>query len=550
MESGGQIRGKIRTPEALAQRLTDLRAAGKRIVQCHGCFDLVHPGHVRYLEFARGLGDALVVSVTGDALITKGPDRPYIPQELRAENLAALAFVDFVVIDPHPTACELLEQLRPDVYVKGREYANSQDPRFLREREIVENAGGRVVFHSGEVVYSSTQLIRSLDQDQDLDLCRLRTLCQRNGINAASAAQAVHGWSDSRVLIVGDSIRETYVECDAREAADDAPVLALRKLGERGFWGGAAGLARQVRALGAQATLVTIGGESADGVELIRDLGSEGVRVETPLMRDAFPTKTHVIADDAQLYQVYAGDAIALDSVVERKLGSCIRDQFAQADLLIWADHGFGATPTTMQTRLTERARCDGLTVVGHAGAPGGDLTRMGDLDLVAASERQLRNAMHDTATSLPAVVWALLHETHSRAALIGLHKRGRISFDAGAAGGERPTQLERLRSEFVPSLANHTIDLLGAAEAVIACAGLARSSGASFPMLTYLASAGEALASAQPGRTTVDAGVLLAWLQQRPELTGDATSRFQPDSAVRQRERIAAAAVAPVTSG
>ncbi|RMF73196.1 MAG: cytidyltransferase, partial [Planctomycetota bacterium] len=163
----------------MAQHLRTRRESGKTVVQCHGCFDIVHPGHVRYLQFARQLGDVLIVSLTGDELVGKGPDRPYIPQELRAENLAAFEFVDWVVIDPHPTACELLEQLRPDVYVKGREYADSHDPRFLREREIVESYGGRVVFHSGDVVFSSTRLIESLDDDAHLDECRLRALCDR-----------------------------------------------------------------------------------------------------------------------------------------------------------------------------------------------------------------------------------------------------------------------------------------------------------------------------------------------------------------------------------
>src|SRR5262245_55689923 len=104
---------KIVSLEALAQTVRSLQVDGRTVVQCHGCFDIVHPGHVRYLQFARQLGDVLIVSLTGDALLGKGADRPYIPQELRAENLAALEFVDWVVIDPNPTACELLNMLRP-----------------------------------------------------------------------------------------------------------------------------------------------------------------------------------------------------------------------------------------------------------------------------------------------------------------------------------------------------------------------------------------------------------------------------------------------------
>lgn len=160
----------------LLARVDDTRAAGQTVVHCHGCFDIVHPGYVRYLEFARQQGDLLVVSLTGDSDMGKGDLRPYIPQELRAENLAALQAVDLVYINPHPTACDLLEALRPDVYVKGHEYENSSDAGFLAERDIVLGHGGRVVFSSGDVVFSSTQLIELLGQHPELESEQFDTL--------------------------------------------------------------------------------------------------------------------------------------------------------------------------------------------------------------------------------------------------------------------------------------------------------------------------------------------------------------------------------------
>ena len=104
--------------------LEERRQDGLTVVQCHGCFDIVHPGHLRYLEFASRQGDILVVTVTGDSQINKGDQRPYIPEELRAESLAALEFVDYVCVDRAPTAVDLLRAVKPDVYVKGREYEN------------------------------------------------------------------------------------------------------------------------------------------------------------------------------------------------------------------------------------------------------------------------------------------------------------------------------------------------------------------------------------------------------------------------------------------
>ena len=149
---------KIVGLDALLQRVAEARASGHKIVHCHGCFDIVHPGHIRYLEFARQQGDLLIVSLTGDSEIDKGELRPYIPQELRAENLAALMFVDLVHIHPGPTAEGLLAKVQPDLYVKGAEYAHRPFP----ERTVVEGYGGRVILAELEAGHSTTDLLAEI----------------------------------------------------------------------------------------------------------------------------------------------------------------------------------------------------------------------------------------------------------------------------------------------------------------------------------------------------------------------------------------------------
>src|SRR5689334_7412409 len=105
-------------PELLSFR-NDARAQGRTVVHCHGCFDIVHPGHIHHLQYAKSLGDMLIVSVSADTHVNKGVNRPLIPDDLRAASLAALECVDCVYLNPDPTAVQLLEALQPDVYVKG-----------------------------------------------------------------------------------------------------------------------------------------------------------------------------------------------------------------------------------------------------------------------------------------------------------------------------------------------------------------------------------------------------------------------------------------------
>ena len=107
---------KILPFETAPAVLDKLRAEGKKIVQCHGTFDLLHPGHIHHLEEARALGDLLVVTVTAEKFVNKGPGRPFFNDELRATSLAALVCVDYVVVVPFPAAVEAIECVKPAIY--------------------------------------------------------------------------------------------------------------------------------------------------------------------------------------------------------------------------------------------------------------------------------------------------------------------------------------------------------------------------------------------------------------------------------------------------
>lgn len=494
-------------------------------MQCHGCFDLVHPGHVRYLQGARQLGDVLVVSLTGDSDVNKGPDRPYIPQELRAENLAALEFVDWVVIDPHPTAVGLLRELQPDIYVKGREYANSADPRFLEEQSLVESYGGRVVFHSGDVIFSSTRLIRSLRDDEPLETCRLQALCARTGITAASTAGAIGGLRGLPVLVVGDALREEFVLCDAAEAGEDAPLLALRRIGAAGEWGGAARLALQLAALGARPVLATGGGRDPVSAALVSELTARGVTVYLLPIRDALPVRQTFVADDSKLLRVTHGGTPPPDSLTEKQSYETLAARLDDARALIWCDLGFGLATPGLTWALTGAAQRRGLLTAGTAVGPRTRLAQMRGVELLYCSERRLRDEMHDMGSGLSSVAWELLARCGGRRIIVSLHKRGLIGFDGRAdERDEAPTGATglpgRLHSEFVPALAGRFLDTFGRDEAVLALATGVLATGGSLPVALYLAAAGEALVVSRSGIAPPTATELLDWLATRGELS------------------------------
>ena len=157
------MNAKILALDALAQKADELRAGGRRLVATNGCFDLLHVGHVRYLQAARQLGDALVVGVNGDASVRalKGESRPLNPESDRAEVLAALECVDYVAIFPEVRATEFLQRAQPTVYVKGGDYR----PETLdaEERAALEQIGARIEIIPFEKGYSTSSLIARMN---------------------------------------------------------------------------------------------------------------------------------------------------------------------------------------------------------------------------------------------------------------------------------------------------------------------------------------------------------------------------------------------------
>src|SRR3989344_518944 len=150
---------KILELEELAKKIEVLKSEGKRIVLCHGCFDLMHPGHIKYFQAAKRMGDILVVTVSPDRYVDKGPGRPVFNETLRAESIAALECVDYVAINKWPTAEETLRLLKPNIYVKGQEFASLKDKtgKLQKEYQVLKEIGGEMRF-TNELVFSSTKL--------------------------------------------------------------------------------------------------------------------------------------------------------------------------------------------------------------------------------------------------------------------------------------------------------------------------------------------------------------------------------------------------------
>lgn len=492
------------------------RVAGKTVVHCHGCFDIVHPGHILHLQFARSLGDVLVVSVSADTHVNKGVNRPLIPDDLRAASLAALECVDAVYVNTDPTAEGLLEALRPDVYVKGKEYETNQDPRFLAERETVERHGGRVVFSSGDVVYSSTALIASLSRTDPFQQEKLSRFRERYGLSDAYLQGLLRQMREKRVVVVGDFVLDRYHFCDATGVAGEGPMMSLRARREQDYDGGAGVIALHLAGLGARPVLVSAlaGDETSDGIEM--RLKAAGVRAECQPWRRQVVTKHRYLVDQTKLMKVDEGGASPLDSRQEQLVAEHVLAAAQGAAAVVFADFGYGMITGGLLDRILPALRQRVPILAADVSGKQSNLLRFRSFDLLCPTEREAREVLHDFSSGLGAVVWNLLNATAARQAIVTLGKQGLVTFDRNDRAAE-----DRLRSEYVPALAPHAVDPLGCGDALLATASLTLAAGGSIHAAAFLGSLAAAIEVQELGNEPVTAERLHAQLVgQLPSLS------------------------------
>lgn len=501
------VAAKIVSKGELLAKVAEARAKGEHLVQCHGCFDIVHPGHIRHLRQAKSLGTMLLVSITGDAQIAKGAGRPLIPEELRAENLASLDFVDFVYIDDSKTAVDMLNAVRPDVYVKGKEYEHNDDPRFRAERETVERHGGRVVFSSGDVVFSSTALIASMESSADPFHQRLSQLARTEDLQASRINALTARFRGRRAVVIGETILDTYVMCARPDIASESPVMTLRPQESRRYDGGAAVVARHLAALGAKPLLVTALPESEEAENLIERLGAEGIEVRRLTCGTKIPEKQRFLSGTQKVMKLDLFEPYLLDAGLQRNFIALAREACAEAhtDATIITDFGLGLFSSPMMSELCGEVRSVTEILAGDVSGRRSNLKSMRHMDLISPSEAETRDSFGLQSEGLPLVTWRLLEETQSRAAIITLGAEGLIAFDrlpdCGSDSGEWKS---RLSGEHIPALCPIALDPLGCGDALLASATLGMACSANLVQSAYIGAAAAAVQARRLGNNAV----------------------------------------------
>lgn len=455
---------KIKTVDELRDILGP-RPRQRKVIMCHGTFDIVHPGHIRHLVYAKSHADILVASLTCDAHIQKANFRPYVPEDLRAMNLAAFEFVDYVIIDRDPVPHRNLEILKPDYFAKGYEYMDGGvHPKTADEIKIVEDYGGEILFTPGDVVYSSSALIELAPPNIATE--KLMAVMAGEGLTFDDLRRALDKMVGLRAHVVGDSIVDTYTHCSLIGSGGKTPTLSVRYEDKTDFVGGAGIVAKHLKAAGAEVTFTTILGDDELKDFVLDDLRKAAVATNA-IVDSTRPTtnKNAIVAGGYRLLKIDKLDNRAIsDRVLDRIVESI---QGVKSDVVLFSDFRHGIFNAKSIPVLTG-AIPEGLFRVADSQVASrwGNILEFQDFDLITPNEQEARFALGDQDAVVQKLADELFRRARCRTLILKMGSRGQLTYRTRPPGDPRTILA-------VDSVAGKVIDAVGAGDALLAYSAL-----------------------------------------------------------------------------
>jgi len=479
---------KIKPLNKLVKEIKELKARGKTVVQCHGVFDLIHPGHIRHLASAKKEGDILVVTITADKYVRKGPGRPIFNENLRAETLAAMSMVDYVAINHAPTATNCIRLLQPDVYVKGRDYIDRDKDvtgKIREEEKAIASVGGRVVL-THDITFSSSKLI-----NEYLQVFPEQTRSYLKGISSKYSLDRIFGVLDSiqtlKILVIGEAIIDQYHYCLGTDKSRKSNVLAYRYISEESFAGGSLAIVNHLSGLTKKVSLITImGNDAVDFKRFLKKAVSPSVNMISFSREDASTiVKRRFVSEGEKVFEIcYLNDSPIspdLTRQINQKLKRIIRDY----DLVIVSDFGHGFLVKDIIRTVCKQSKFLAVNTQTNGANMGFNyITQYSKVDYANLDELELRYAAHDKFSSINKIIKDIVGKIGCENLIITRGYNGALGFN----------KKTRLLIEG-PALATSVIDPIGAGDAFFAFTAPLVAKGIPQDLVIFIGNAVGALA-------------------------------------------------------
>jgi rfaE bifunctional protein kinase chain/domain/rfaE bifunctional protein nucleotidyltransferase chain/domain len=456
------MKEKIKNLEELPILFSKLKSEGKKIVHCHGVFDLLHVGHIKHFKEAKTFGDVLVVSITPDEFVHKGPGRPAFSTSLRLEALSELESVDFVVPNIWPSAEEIIKIIQPNFYCKGPDYKNHSDDitgKISEEENAVKSVGGKVIY-TNEITFSSSSLLNKFgniySKEQELFI---RNISVKHSFEMIK--NKLEDISKLKVLIIGETIIDQYVFCEALGKSGKEPVLVLRDLETQEYLGGALAIARHLSSFCENISVLSFLGEDDEYKSFIEKNMEDNINLNF-LNKSNSPTivKRRFVdsVDRKKVLGVYSINDDLLRESEEDKFIESFDSISEEHDLVIISDYGHGIITPKIAEHISNSDKFVSLNAQVNAANIGThNIRKYHDVNCLIINESELRHDMRQREGDIEKMANTLKDMINAKYIAVTQGKSG-----AFLINGERTPE----RS---PGFAAQVVDKIGSGDALLA---------------------------------------------------------------------------------
>jgi rfaE bifunctional protein kinase chain/domain len=461
---------KILALQDLILKTAECKKNGGKVVLCHGHFNVIHPGHLRFINFCRSLGDLVIVSVVHESTISNADQIFYFSQQDRAEGLASLEQIDYV----HKlqfSVEEFILTVKPDIYVKGREFETNKE-LIAGELKAMETIKGELIFSSGEVEYSS--LLPKFSQDTQLATkIRFIKLCQKHDIDFNHLKKVLPEFTKRKILVIGDSIIDEFIACDTLGVSSEAPVLAIRELNSSRYVGGAAIVAQHLASMGATVSFVSVVGKDQPAKFLEEELTKS--RINHFLFEDENrPTtfKIRYMVENQKILRVSRLKQEEINFGLETLILHRVEELIPSVEAVIFSDFVYGVITENLLKKVVSLCNPRKIKIFGdlQCSSQFGDVSKFKNFELITPTEKEARIALNDYSNGLEKLAINLIKKTKNKHQVITLGSQGLLAFSHD----------DNLKStsEYFPALETKPLDVAGAGDSLLSTYALSLTSG------------------------------------------------------------------------
>jgi rfaE bifunctional protein kinase chain/domain len=461
----------------------------KTTVFVNGDFNILHPGHLRLLKFAKESGDYLIVGINGDNLSSKSES-----EDIRLESIEATNYVDKAFI-LRKSAIEWIKKYKPDIVIKGKEH----ETRYNPELKAIESYGGKLLFTSGQIGFSSMNLLKKeFEQALFYNVKHSLPFLKRHNISLQDIKVILNKFSALNVLVIGDTIVDEYITCEPLGMSQEDPTIVVSPLASDKFIGGAAIVASHAKTLGANVSFVSVCGNDIYKTYIQKEL--EELKINVSLFKDGTrPTtlKQRYRANNKTLLRVNHLKQHAISSDIEEKIINTISKDINKIDLIIFSDFSYGVLTKKVINNLSRVAYDKNILTVADSQSSSqiGDISKFKNSTLVTPTEREIRLALNDFESGLVVLSEKLVELSNNKYIFTTLGAEGVMIYN---------TNKNELLTDNINALGNIVKDVSGAGDSLLTASSMALAVGASIWESAYLGSLASAIQVSRVGNIPI----------------------------------------------